>query len=89
MHERTPAMTLTLMAHRWPSVGLWLQVTQQLVTLLGNESDAVRARAATALKDMAASTSPETRMTVAMAGGIDRFVRLPHDKLTNPADEPC
>ena len=86
-------MTLTLMAHRWPSVGLWLQVTQQLVTLLGNESDAVRARAATALKDMAASTSPETRMTVAMAGGIDRFVRLPHDKLTNlltnRADEPC
>ena len=46
------------------------------MTLLGNESDAVRARAATALKDMAASTSPETRMTVAMAGGIDRFVCL-------------
>lgn len=64
-------------------------MTQQLVTLLGNESDAVRARAAIALKDMAASTSPETRMTVAMAGGIDRFVYLLREPPTIRADEPC
>ena len=56
-----------------------VQVTQQLVTLLGDDSDAVRQRAATALKDMAAVGGSETRMTVAMAGGIDRFVSLLED----------
>ena len=56
-----------------------VQVTQQLVTLLGSEVDAVRQRAATALKAMAAKGGADTRMTVMMAGGIDRFVSLLKD----------
>ena len=56
-----------------------VQVTQQLVSLLGSEVDAVRQRAASALKDIASVGGSDTRMTVAMAGGIDRFVGLLKD----------
>ena len=56
-----------------------LQVTQQLITLLGSEVEAVRQRAGTALKAMSADGDGGQHLTVAMAGGIDRFVSLLKD----------
>ena len=52
-----------------------VQVTAQLIKLLGSEAEEVRQRAWSALKDMAAEGGAET-MTVAMAGGIERFTAL-------------
>ena len=57
-----------------------LQVTQQLITLLGSDVEAVRQRAGTALKAMSAEGDHGGQhLTVAMAGGIDRFVSLLKD----------
>ena len=56
-----------------------VQVTAQLIQLLGAPEPEVRQRAWTALKDMAAEGGSESRMTVQMAGGIDRFVSLLKD----------
>ena len=58
------------------SAQLRVQVTGQLITLLGAEACDVRQRASAALRDMAAVGGSEAQMTVAMAGGIDRFVGL-------------
>ena len=55
------------------------QVTQELVGLLGSPVPAVRHRAAEALRDMNAEAGAEARMSIAMAGGIDRFVHLLKD----------
>ena len=56
-----------------------VQVTAQLIKLLGHSDSHVRQRAWTALKDMAESGGSESQMTVQMAGGIDRFVSLLKD----------
>ena len=60
-----------LVAHR-------AQVTQELVGLLGSPISAVRHRAAEALREMNAEAGADSRMTIAMAGGIERFVHLIH-----------
>ena len=56
-----------------------VQVTAQLIKLLGSPLSEVRQRAWTALKDMASEGGSESQMTVQMAGGIDRFVSLLKD----------
>ena len=56
-----------------------VQVTAQLISLLGASEAEVRQRAWNALKDMAAEGGSDNRMTVQMAGGIDRFVTLLKD----------
>jgi hypothetical protein len=56
-----------------------VQVTAQMIILLGSDSMDVRQRAFTALQDMAAEGGSDNRMTVKMAGGIDRFVSLLKD----------
>ena len=53
-----------------------VQVTAQLIELLGSPEPSVRQRAWKALKDMAAEGGNDSTMTVQMAGGIDRFVKL-------------
>ena len=53
-----------------------VQVTAQLIELLGSPDSSVRQRAWNALKDMAAEGGTDSQMTVQMAGGIDRFVKL-------------
>ena len=53
-----------------------VQVTAQLIKLLGADAEEVRVRAWDALKDMAADGNAESQMTVAMAGGIERFTAL-------------
>ena len=56
-------------------------MTAQLIKLLGNESEEVRQRAWSALKDMAAESqaSDGEKMTVAMAGGIGADVEWHQD----------
>ena len=54
-------------------------VTQELVGLLGSQNSAVRSRAAEALRVMNAEAGHDSRMPIAMAGGIDRFVGLLKD----------
>ena len=61
------------------SAGHRVQVTQELVVLLGSPTPAVRGRAAEALRDMNAEAGADSRMSIAMAGGIDRFVSLLKD----------
>lgn len=61
------------------STTIRVQVTQELVGLLGSPVPAVRHRAAEALRDMNAEAGAEARMSIAMAGGIDRFVHLLKD----------
>ena len=61
------------------SAALRVQVTQELVALLGSSVSAVRHRAAEALRDMNAEAGADSRMSIAMAGGIDRFVSLLKD----------
>ena len=56
-----------------------VQVTAQLIILLGDEKPDVRQRGFAALQDMAAEGGSDSRMTVKMAGGIDRFVALLKD----------
>lgn len=56
-----------------------VQVTAQLIALLGSPVLEVRQRAWSALKDMANVGGADSQMTVAMAGGIDRFVSLLKD----------
>ena len=60
-----------------------IQVTQQLVALLGSDVEETRERASTALKEMAAAEAGDglqrAKMTVATAGGIDLFVSLLRD----------
>ena len=53
-----------------------VMVTQELTILFSDREEEVRKRAGDALKDMAAKGGSGTQMTVAMAGGIDRFVSL-------------
>ena len=60
------------------SATIRVQVTQELVGLLGRTA-AVRGRAAEALRDMNAEAGADARMSIAMAGGIDRFVHLLKD----------
>ena len=61
------------------SATIRVQVTQELVGLLGSNVAAVRGRAAEALRDMNAEAGADARMSIAMAGGIDRFVHLLKD----------
>ena len=56
------------------SATLRVQVTQELVGLLGSNLSDVRGRAANALRAMNATHNES--MSIAMAGGIDRFVHL-------------
>ena len=56
-----------------------MQVTQELVALLGSSISAVRHRAAEALRGMNAEAGSDSRMSIAMAGGITRFVSLLKD----------
>ena len=63
------------------SATLRVQVTQELVGLLGSNLSDVRGRAANALRAMNATHNES--MSIAMAGGIDRFVHL----LTNGSVE--
>ena len=63
---------------RTPAPLCW-QVTAQLIALLGSPVLEVRQRAWTALKDMANEGGADSQMTVAMAGGIERFVSLLKD----------
>jgi vacuolar protein 8 len=58
------------------SATLRVSVTQELVGLLGSTISAVRNRAAIALREMNAEAGSESRMSIAMAGGIARFVAL-------------
>ena len=56
-----------------------VQVTAQLIKLLGSPDPSVRQRAWNVLKNMAAEGGSESQMTVLMAGGIERFVSLLKD----------
>ena len=53
-----------------------IQVTAELIILLGSDVESVRKRAGGALKDMAAEGGSHSQMSVSMSGGIDRFVSL-------------
>jgi len=53
-----------------------VQVTAELILLLGADSMDVRQRAFTALQDMSKENTSNSRMTVKTAGGIDGFVTL-------------
>ena len=61
------------------SAALRVQVTQELVGLLGSDVFAVRTRASEALSVMNAEAGSDARMPIAMAGGIARFVALLKD----------
>lgn len=65
------------------SAMLRVQVTQQLVELLGNEGEEVRQRAGVALRDMADSGGDESQKMVAMAGGVAPLVALLKDGLAD------
>ena len=54
-------------------------VTAQMIILLGSPTPEVRQRAFNALQAMAAEGGSDSRMTVKMAGGIERFVSLLKD----------
>ena len=71
------ASALAQLSHKSPQYRV--QVTAQLIKLLGSEVEEVRQRAGTALKDMSADKGSDSQMTVAMAGGIERFVALLED----------
>lgn len=58
-----------------------VQVTQQLVGLLGSDSEETRKRAGIALRDMAAEGGDESQKMVAMAGGVGPLVSLLKDGL--------
>ena len=73
------AEALSLIAQR--SGELRVQVTQQLVGLLGAESEEVRKRAGIALREMAAEGGDESQKASAMAGGVAPLVALLKDGL--------
>ena len=73
------AEALSLIAMR--SGELRVQVTQQLVGLLGAESEEVRKRAGVALREMAAEGGDESQKASAMAGGVSPLVSLLKDGL--------
>jgi hypothetical protein len=73
------AEALSLIALR--SSDLRVQVTQQLVGLLGAESEEVRQRAGFALREMAAEGGDESQKASAMAGGVGPLVALLKDGL--------
>ena len=75
------AEALSLIALR--SGDLRVQVTQQLVVLLGAESEEVRKRAGIALREMAAEGGDESQKASAMAGGISPLVALLKDGLAD------
>lgn len=56
-----------------------VQVTAQMIILLRSSEIDVRQRAFAALQDMAEEGGSDSRMTVKMAGGIDRFVAIMKD----------
>jgi hypothetical protein len=80
--ERAQALgveALSLLALR--SGELRVQVTQQLVGLLGAESEEVRQRAGNALREMAAEGGDDSQKASAMAGGVAPLVALLKDGL--------
>ena len=58
-----------------------MQVTQQCVRLLGDESEEVRQRAGVALREMSSEGGDESQKAVAMAGGVAPLVALLKDGL--------
>ena len=68
------ASALTLLSLKAPQYRV--QVTAQLIKLLGSEDEHVRQRAGSALKDLSTDKGSDSQMTIAMAGGIERFVVL-------------
>ena len=60
-----------------------VQVTQQLVGLLGSANAEVRQRAGYALRDMGAEGGDDSQKTVAMAGGVAPLVALLKDGLND------
>ena len=66
-----------------------VQATAHPIKLLGSDMpEEVRQRAGTALKDLSAERGGDSQMTVAMAGGIERFVALLREGLLRRASTP-
>jgi len=67
------------------SADLRIQVTQQLVTLLGNPSEEVRQRSGKVLRDMNQGNGEDAKLQkeAAMAGGVGPLVELLKDGLRN------
>ena len=78
--EKSQAMAASALSSiALKSSTLRISVTSELVGLLGSTVAAVRHRASEALRVMNAEAGSDIRMTIAMAGGIDRFVNLLKD----------